>query len=230
MRILVVEDDEVIAGLIRKALEQAGFKVVVVHDGNEGLALALEEEFLVIVLDLMLPGMDGLELCATLRAHRKSRVPVLMLTARDAVDDRVEGLEAGADDYLPKPFDFRELLARIKALIRRNRMDRPRVIQVADLEVDLSSLRVSRGGAEIPLTPREFAMLSLLVQNQGQTVSRELILARVWDDEADPVPGNVNVHIANLRKKVDGEFPVKLIQTVYGEGYVLRSPEETAAL
>jgi DNA-binding response OmpR family regulator len=223
MRVLVVEDDEVIASLICKGLEQARFSVVVAGDGVTGLRVAREGGFGVIVLDLMLPGMDGISLCRSLR-ERRDTTPILMLTARDAVEDRVLGLETGADDYLPKPFDFTELLARVRALLRRDKLHKTRVIRIADLEIDTTASRVTRGGREIALTPREYTLLEALAANQGRVLTREMIQDRVWMDD-ESFGTTVNVHVANLRKKVDAEGP-KLIHTVHGFGYTLRGPDE----
>jgi two-component system copper resistance phosphate regulon response regulator CusR len=223
MRILVVEDDSVIANLIQKGLERARYEVEVAGDGAAGLKKALGGRYDLIILDLMLPGRDGWSVCAALR-ERREVVPILMLTARDAVDDRVRGLEAGADDYLHKPFDFRELLARVRALLRRDKLHKTRVVRIADLEVDTSANRVSRGGHEIQLTPREYTLLEALVLNEGRVLTREMIQDRVWRDD-ESFPNTVNVHVANLRKKIDAEHEVKLIQTVHGLGYTLRRPD-----
>lgn len=223
MRILVVEDDPVIAGLLRKGLEQARFEVEVATDGTRGFQAAREGGFGAIVLDVMLPGMDGWTICRGLR-ERRVTTPILMLTARDSVDDRVKGLEGGADDYLPKPFDFKELLARVRALLRRDKLHKTRVIRVADLEMDTASRMVTRGGKDIQLTPREFSLLEALILNEGRVLTREMIQDRVWLDE-ESFSNTVNVHVANLRKKVDSNQAVKLIHTVHGVGYTLRAPE-----
>jgi DNA-binding response OmpR family regulator len=223
VRILVIEDDVVIAGLLKRGLEQARFEVDVIGDGNLGLQKALEGDYGLIVLDLMLPGRDGWSVCTTLR-DRRNITPILMLTARDAVDDRVRGLETGADDYLPKPFDFKELLARVRALLRRDKLHRTRIIRIADLEMDTSAGRVKRAGEELQLTPREYALLEALALNEGRVLTREMIQDRVWMDD-ESFPSTVNVHVANLRKKVDSAHEVKLIQTIHGFGYMLRAPE-----
>lgn len=227
MRILVVEDDPVIAGLLRKGLEQANFEVEVVGDGQQGFSAARQPDIGLIVLDVMLPGMDGWAVCQGIR-ERRVTTPILMLTARDAIEDRVKGLEGGADDYLPKPFDFKELLARVRALLRRDKIHKTRVIRVADLEMDTSTRSVTRGGQEIQLTPREFSLLEALIVNEGRVLTREMIQDRIWlDDES--FSNTVNVHVAHLRKKVDSAHPVKLIHTVHGVGYTLRSPETEGA-
>jgi two-component system copper resistance phosphate regulon response regulator CusR len=223
VRILVVEDDPVISALIRRALEQAHFEVEVCADGTSGLQSARDPGFGLIVLDVMLPGMDGWTICRTLR-DRRITTPILMLTARDSVEDRVRGLEGGADDYLPKPFDFKELLARVRALLRRDKLHKTRVIRVADLEIETTARVVSRGGQEIALTPREYTLLEALVLNEGRVVTREMITDRIWQDD-ESFSNTVNVHVANLRKKIDANHPVKLIHTIHGVGYTLRSPE-----
>lgn len=223
MRILIVEDDVVIANLLRKGLEHARFEVDVAGDGNTGQKLALQEPYGAIILDVMLPGKDGWGVCAALR-ERRNTTPILMLTARDSVDDRVRGLETGADDYLPKPFDFKELLARVRALLRRDKLHKARVFRIADLEVDTSAGRVTRSGQEISLTPREYALLEALAANEGRVLTREMIQDRVWMDD-EGFSNTVNVHIANLRKKIDAAHEVKLIHTIHGFGYSLRAPE-----
>lgn len=221
MKILVIEDEPSLADVIAAGLEQSGHDVQIAGDGTEGYELARSERFALIVLDIMLPGMDGWEICKTLRNSRNT-VPILMLTARDSVRDRVHGLELGADDYLPKPFDFTELLARVAALLRRDRINRSRVIKVADLEIDTNSHVVRRGGREVTLTPREYTLLEALASYEGQILSRDVILERVWMDE-DSLSNTVDVYIGTLRKKIDSGRDDKLIQTVHGVGYVLRS-------
>jgi DNA-binding response OmpR family regulator len=223
MNILLIEDDEVIADLVRMGLEEARFTVEVARDGTCGLQRALEGEYALIILDLMLPGQDGWTICEALRSRRRA-VPILMLTARDDVEDRVRGLESGADDYLPKPFDFSELLARVRALLRRDKIHRVRVIRIADLTIDTGAARVWRAGQEIRLTPREYTLLEALAANEGRTLSRELIQERVWADD-ESYSNTVNVHVNALRRKVDDGHAVKLIHTVHGIGYALRGPE-----
>lgn len=227
MRLLLIEDDEIIAELVRGGLEEARFRVDVAEDGAQGLRMALAEDYGVIILDLMLPGMDGMRVCQSLRSRRNT-VPILMLTARDAITDRVKGLEAGADDYLPKPFDFTELLARVRALLRRDKVHKAGVIRVADLEIDTTAARVRRAGQELHLTPREYALLEALAVNEGRVLTRDVIQDRIWMDE-ESTSNTVNVHVALLRKKVDADFPVKLIHTVHGFGYMLRTPDEETA-
>jgi len=222
VKILVVEDEGPIASVIRRGLEEARFTVDVAGDGETGLQMAREGEYALILLDLMLPRRDGWSVCRELRALRHT-TPILMLTARDAVEDRIRGLETGADDYLPKPFDFGELLARVRALLRRDKVHKTRVIHVGDLEIDTAGARVWRAGLEIPLTRREYTLLEALAVNEGRVLTREVILERVWMDE-ESYSNTVDVHIGLLRKKIDAGHAVKLIQTVHGLGYTLRVP------
>lgn len=223
MHILLVEDEGDIAAVIAEGLTEAGHKVELASDGRTALKQALTDQFALIILDVMLPGLSGWEVCAHLRKNR-ILTPILMLTARDAVSDRVHGLELGADDYLPKPFDFSELMARVGALLRRDRMHKTRIIQIADLTIDTHLRRVARGGGEIPLTPREYSLLEALAGHEGQTLTRDRILDQIWQDE-ESLSNTVDVYIRFLRRKIDDGFPVKLIQTVHGVGYTLRAPE-----
>jgi DNA-binding response OmpR family regulator len=223
VKILLIEDDEPIAEVVKQGLEDAYYSVDVAAEGPEGLRLAQEGDYALLIVDIMLPGMDGLSITEALRRSR-SPLPVLMLTARDALDDRVRGLEAGADDYLGKPFEFPELLARVRALLRRDKVQRTRIVQVLDLEVDTVSRRVTRAGQEILLTPREYALLEALVTREGTVLTREFIQERVWlDDES--YSNTVDVCIAQLRKKVDSAHEAKLIQTVHRAGYTIKRPD-----
>ena len=226
MKILIIEDDTQIAAVMRKGLSELHFDIVVEHDGRVGLARARSEMFSLIILDIMLPGLDGWSICESLRDDRDV-TPILMLTARDAVGDRVRGLELGADDYLPKPFDFAELVARVNALLRRDRANKSRTIRVDDLTIDTKTRHVERGGRHIALTGREYALLEALAVREGQVLSREVIQERVWMDE-NSTSNTVDVYIGMLRKKIDAGFAVKLIQTVHGIGYTIRSPREPA--
>jgi DNA-binding response OmpR family regulator len=223
LRILLVEDETPIANVVRRGLEEQRFAVDVAEDGEAGLQMALRNGYDLLILDLMLPGRDGWSVCRELR-QRRSVVPILMLTARDEVEDRVRGLETGADDYLTKPFAFQELLARVRALLRRDKLHRTRTIRVADLEIDTAACRVTRHGRDVHLTRREYSLLEALAANEGRVMSRDVILERVWRDE-ESYSNTVDVHIALLRKKIDAGHEVKLIQTVHGMGYVLRGPE-----
>jgi two-component system copper resistance phosphate regulon response regulator CusR len=226
MRVLVIEDEAAIARVIRRGLEQAHYRVDVAENGALGLKMAMEGGYSLLILDLMLPGVDGWRICEELRS-RPDPIPILMLTARGALEDRVRGLEIGADDYLPKPFEFPELLARVRALIRRDKVHKSRHIRIADLEIDTARRRVTRAGAEIALSHREYDLLEALAAREGQILTRETIQERVWMDE-ESYSNTVDVYIGLLRKKVDAGHAVKLIQTVRGVGYTLRRPEEAA--
>jgi len=222
MRLLVVEDDPTIASFVVKGLEEAGFAVDAAEDGTRGLALALTEPYDAAVLDLMLPGRDGLSVLEELRARRVA-TPVLILSARHSVDDRVKGLQAGGDDYLTKPFAFSELLARLQALIRRSHGTvEPTRLAVGDLTLDLVTRQAQRGGRPIDLRPREFALLEYLLRNAGRVVSKTMILEHVWNYSFDPRTNVVDVLVFRLREKVDRDAPNKLIHTVRGVGYVLK--------
>jgi two-component system, OmpR family, copper resistance phosphate regulon response regulator CusR len=225
MRILVIEDEQKTGAYLKKGLQESGHSVDVATDGAEGLLLAEDEGYDVIVLDVMLPTMDGWSVLKSLREKRLT-TPVLFLTARDDVHDRVHGLELGADDYLVKPFAFVELLARVRTLARRGPARESELLKVADLEIDVTRRRVRRGSARIDLTPREFALLQLLVQHQGEVMSRTQIASYVWDMNFDSDTNVVEVAIRRLRMKIDEDFPVKLIQTVRGVGYVIDPKEE----
>lgn len=226
MKILIVEDDPEISAFVREGLDDAGYFTSVCRDGERALRLASNGTFSLILLDLMLPTMDGMTVCHRLRAMGNN-TPVLMLTARDAVPSRVSGLEAGADDYLCKPFDFDELLARVRALLRRENSKKQARIVVDDLVVDTASRTVARGGNAIALTAREYSLLEALASHAGQILSRQAILERVWMDDQS-VSNTVDVFIKNLRRKVDTGYQTKLIHTVYGMGYVLKTEEAEA--
>ena len=223
MRILVVEDDPTIASFVVKGLQGAGFAVDHADSGGEALHLASSEDYAVAIVDVMLPGMDGLALIEEMR-RRRIRTPVIILSARRSVDDRVKGLQAGGDDYLTKPFAFAELLARVQALIRRatGGVD-PTRLAVGDLVMDLVSRRVERAGRPLDLRPREFALLEYLMRNGGRVVSKSMILSHVWDYSFDPRTNVVDVLVHRLREKVDKGFDRKLIRTVRGMGYVLEA-------
>ncbi|HEY2957960.1 MAG TPA: response regulator transcription factor [Actinomycetota bacterium] len=220
MRVLVVEDEVKMARAIRRGMEQEGYAVDIALDGDEGLHMVTENDYDAIVLDVMLPGVDGLEVCRRLRA-RGRWAPVLMLTARDTVPDRIEGLDAGADDYLVKPFAFGELLARLRALIRRGAVERPAVLQVGDLALDPAGHSVSRAGRRVELSAREFALLEFLMRHPGEVVSRTAILEHVWDYNYDGLSNVVDVYVGYLRRKLEQPFGRTLIRTVRGVGYAL---------
>ena len=221
MYILIVEDERRLAQVVRKVLEEEGHTVDVAHDGEDGLGMAMDGSHDVIVLDILLPGIDGIEVCQRLRAGRVD-TPILLLTALNAVDDRVRGLDAGADDYLPKPFAFQELLARLRALGRRRVQARePDQIQTADLVLDLRRRRAERAGKTIELSPKEFALLEFLLRNEGRVVTRSQILDHVWGYDYSPDSNLVDVYVTYLRRKVDRGHKRSLIRTVRGAGYAL---------
>jgi DNA-binding response OmpR family regulator len=225
-RILVVEDEAKVARALREGLERQAYDVVVARTGEEGFYLVNAEEFDLVILDLMLPGRDGLQILATLR-KRGLRTPVLILTARDAIEDRVQGLDQGADDYLVKPFAFPELLARIRALIRRGRADQGSKLRLADLEMDLTARQARRSGKDLELTAREFEVLEYLLRHKEQVVSREMLAREVWKEmaRATPLDNVMDVHINRLRHKVDEPSGRRLIHTVRGVGFILREEE-----
>ena len=221
MKILVVEDEKKVAGFIKRGLEEDNYDVTVTHDGADGLKQALETEYSLVILDVMLPKKDGLTVIKEMRAAGK-RTPVLMLTARDTTDDIVSGLEAGSDDYLTKPFAFAELLARVRALLRRGEQDRGAEIHFADLKLDPVTHKVWRGDKEIDLTAKEYGLLEYLLRNPNTVLSRQMIAEHVWDYAFDSFTNIIDVYVNYLRKKVDKDFSVKLIHTVRGQGYILR--------
>lgn len=223
MKILVIEDEQSVSSFIRKGLEEQGYEVTQAFDGSTGLRAAAQHRFDLLILDLILPGMNGLEVCKKLREGGEVAVPILMLTALGATEDVVAGLDAGADDYLAKPFKFKELLARVRALTRRkNLSNATKQLQVADLEVDLDQKMVSRGDTPIKLTAKEFNLLEYLIRNKGRVVSRVDILENVWEVNFDMGTNVIDVYVSYLRNKIDKNFSPKLIHTVVGMGYVLK--------
>jgi heavy metal response regulator len=221
MRLLLVEDEKNVAAFIRKGLEEEFYTVDVAEDGASGCAMAEANSYDLLILDLMLPEMNGMEICRRLRGKGR-KVPVLMLTAVDSVSSKVQGLESGADDYLTKPFAFSELVARVKALLRRygNSVSE---LSLEDLKIDLLARRVFRGSTEIQLTPKEFSLLEYLLRNKGRVLSRTQIIENVWGYTFDPSTNVIDVHIKSIREKVDENFPKRLIHTVRGVGYVLKA-------
>jgi len=224
MRILVVEDDTKIAAAVKKGLELKGFAVDMVHDGNTGLSYAVDDDYDLVVLDRMLPGMDGIELTKQVR-EQGVNTPILMLTARGTIGDKVEGLNSGADDYLVKPFSFDELSARVKALLRRPAAHTGTVIKVGDLSMDTTSYEVKRGDTPIKLSHKEYSLLEYFMHHPGQVITKDMIINHVWDEEALVLPNTVEVYIGYLRNKIDRPFPdaKPLLQTLRGFGYKLAS-------
>ena len=223
MRLLVVEDEKRIADFLQRGLESAGYAVDVAGDGATGIDLVHATEYDLIILDLMLPDMDGLKVLEKIR-NRKTSPPVLILSARGQVDDRVKGLEFGADDYMTKPFAFVELLARVRALLRRGQPT-PERLSVGDLSLDCIRRKVIRGGENIELAPKEFSILEYMMRNRGRPLSRTMIVEHVWDMDYDGLTNIVDVYIRHLRSKIDDKFQLKLIHTVRGIGYMLEAPD-----
>jgi heavy metal response regulator len=221
MRILVVEDEKKVAGFVKKGLEEEGYAVDVAPDGQEGLNRARDRVHDLIILDISLPKMDGLRVLQKLR-EEKLMIPVLFLTVRATIEDKVLGLDAGADDYLAKPFAFQELLARVRALLRRRAEGEPTLLKIADLTLDPRSRSVSRGGQKIDLTSREFALLEYFMRNAGRVLSRTTITDHVWNYDFDPATNVIDVYVNYLRKKIDSDREPKLIHTVRGVGYVMK--------
>jgi DNA-binding response OmpR family regulator len=222
VRLLVVEDEHKLASVLKRGLEEQGYAVDIAYDGEDGLALATAAPYDLIVLDVMLTRLDGFAVCHALRAQH-THTPVLMLTARDAVDDRVAGLDSGADDYLTKPFAFRELLARIRALLRRDGHARDRVLRVADLEVDTVSHEVRRGGKPIELTSKEYAILEYFLRNPNRVLTRTQIAEHVWDYDFVSMSNVIDVYVGYLRRKLGDDTEPRLFRTIRGTGYQLKA-------
>ena len=222
MRVLIVEDEKKVAGFIKKGLEEETYAVDVAYDGEEGLHLAKEGCYDLVILDLMLPKMDGLEVLSELRGGKKD-VPILLLTAKDTVEDRVTGLNKGADDYLTKPFAFSELLARVRVLLRRGKAEVKTELQIADLSLNLVSHKVNRGGGEVELTGKEYSLLEYFMRNQGKVLTRTMIAEHVWDYNFDTFTNVIDVYINHLRKKVDKGHSKKLLHTLRGVGYIMKA-------
>lgn len=221
MNILLIEDEPEVAAFIKTGLEEQQHSVTVVHDGLEGTAIAIQQDFDLLVLDIQLPNYSGMKVCQLVRVHKKD-LPILMLTALGTLSDKVQGFENGADDYLTKPFHFEELLARINALTRRRTNPSGKIYKVDDLEVDCNKSTVIRAGKEIPLTTKEFTLLEILIANKNKVLSRSEIAGEVWGINFDRGTNLIDVYINYLRAKIDKEHPKKLIHTVIGRGYVLK--------
>jgi len=221
MRILVVEDEKKVASFIKKGLEEEHYAVDIAYDGEEGLALAQINEYDLILLDIMLPKLDGMEVLRRIRGNGSS-VPVLILTAKDSVEDIVTGLDTGSDDYLTKPFSFAELVARVRALLRRKAKEKTDILTVSDLSLSTSTRRVKRGEREIELTPKEYSLLEYLMRNPNRILTRTLITEHVWDYHFDPETNVIDVYVNYLRKKIDHGFEKKLIHTIRGSGYMMK--------
>ena len=226
MKVLIVEDEPKTGDYLKQGLSEAGFVADLARDGVDGRHLAVTGDYDLVVLDVMLPGLDGWQVLREIRQAGR-HMPVLFLTARDQVEDRVKGLELGADDYLVKPFAFSELLARVRTLLRRGKSKEPELLQVADLDLDLLRRRVTRAGKRIDLTAKEFALLELLLRRQGEVLPRSLIASQVWDMNFDSDTNVIEVAMRRLRAKIDDDFEPKLIRTVRGMGYVLENSETT---
>ena len=225
MRILLIEDDTVIASFILKGMKEAGFAIDYAEDGEDGFHMAVTEPYDAAIIDLMLPKLDGLSIIERLR-EQGINTPVIILSAKRTVDDRIKGLQTGGDDYLTKPFAFSELLARIQALIRRaTRVSEPTSLKLSDLSIDLITHEVTRDNIKIDLQFREFALLEYLMRNKGRVVSKTMIMEHVWDYNFDPQTNVVEARICKLREKIDKKFKKKLIHTIYGVGYVLKEPD-----
>ncbi len=221
MRLLIVEDEKKVAGFIKKGMEEETYAVDVAYDGEEGFHLAELNQYDMIILDLMLPKMDGLEVLTRLR-DKKVNTPILLLTAKDAVEDKVAGLNKGADDYLTKPFAFSELLARVRSLMRRGQTETKTELKVGDLNLDLVSHKVKRNSEEIELTGKEYSLLEYFMRNEGKVLTRTMIAEHVWDYNFDTFTNVIDVYVNHLRKKIDKKYPSKLLHTLRGIGYVMK--------
>ena len=225
MRIILIEDDKKIAAFSKKGLEEEHYAVDVFHDGEDGAYWATVNDYDLIILDIMLPKKNGIEICNEIR-HKNILTPILMLTAKTSIEDRVKGLDTGADDYLTKPFAFEELFARVRSLLRRNQAYKTKTLKIADLELDPASRKVSRAGKKIALTGKEYALLEYLMRNKGRVLTETMIIDHVWDMNFDPESNIVNVYIHHLREKVDRGFGKKLIHTIRSLGYTITDEDE----
>lgn len=221
----MIEDDKKIADSIKKGLEEENYAVDVFYDGEDGAYWAAANDYDLVILDIMLPGKDGIEICNEIRG-RNILTPILMLTAKDSLEDKIQGLDVGADDYLTKPFAFEELLARIRALLRRNQSYKTKTLKAADLELDPTARTVTRAGKQIPITGKEYALLEYLLRNKGRIVTETMIIEHVWDMNFDSLSNVVNVYIHHLREKIDRDFDKKLIRTIRSLGYTISDEDE----
>ena len=221
MRILIVEDEKKVAAFIKKGLEEETYAVDIATDGEEGLYMGGQNQYDLIILDLMLPKINGLDILSNLRA-KKNSIPILLLTAKDSVEDKVKGLNLGADDYLTKPFAFSELLARIRVLLRRGKVESKTTLEIADLTLNLVSHKVRRGNEEIELTGKEYSLLEYFMRNQEKVLTRTMIAEHVWDYNFDTFTNVIDVYVNHLRKKIDKNFSTKLLHTLRGVGYVMK--------
>ena len=224
LRILIVEDDKKLAGFLKKGLEEENYAVDVCYNGDEGAYLAQENEYDIIILDIMLPKKDGIDVCKTIR-RKNITTPIIILTVKNTLEDRIKGLDEGADDYLTKPFSFEELLARIRALLRRTQNFKTKTLKVADLELDPATRIVTRGGKRITLTGKEYSLLEYLMRNKGKILTEAMIIEHVWNRTFDSLTNVVNVYIHHLRQKIDKDFDKKLIHNIHGVGYVMKEEE-----
>jgi len=225
MRILVVEDDKKVAGFLKKGLEEEHYAVDVAYDGEEGAYWAQVNDYDLLILDIMLPKKDGLEVCKEIR-NKNIAIPIIMLTVKDTLEDKIKGLDEGADDYLTKPFSFEELLARVRALLRRTQKYKARTLKAADLELDPVTRKVTRTGKKITLTGKEYALLEYLMRNKGRILTETMIIEHVWDINFDSLTNVVNVYVHHLRQKIDKDFDEKLIHTIRGVGYIMKDDDD----
>ncbi len=225
MRILVIEDDKKVASFIKKGLKEENYAVDVFYNGKDGAYWAKENDYDLIVLDIMLPEKNGLEVCRELRT-KNINTPIIMLTVKDTVEDKIKGLDEGADDYLPKPFAFEEFLARVRALLKRTQKYKTKTLKVADLELDPVARKVTRAGKEITLTGKEYALLEYMMRNEGKVLTEVMLIEHIWDMNFDPLTNVVNVYIHHLRQKIDKGFEKKLIHTIRGSGYVIKEGDK----
>mgnify|MGYP000143252553 CR=1 FL=1 len=225
MRILIIEDDKKVAGFLKKGLGEEHYAVDVAYDGEDGAYWAQANDYDLIILDIMLPKKDGMEVCKEIR-HKNIATPIIMLTVQDTLEDKIKGLDEGADDYLTKPFSFEEVLARVRALLRRTQKYKTRTLKAVDLELDPVTRKITRAGKKITLTGKEYALLEYLMRNKGKVLTEAMIIEHVWDINFDSLTNVVNVYVHHLRQKIDKGFEEKLIHTVRGVGYIMKEEDE----